>query len=248
MSAKIVTGDGSRTLYCESVGEHYHSTRDGAFSEALFKHVLPAWEYVIAGRQRVTVLDICFGLGYNTLALLWYLARKNYTGSVRVLSPEHDSKLLSGLTDFPYPEEFKELTPVIRALAEHHCYRSFNLSLDIFPLEARGWLAGQEGPVDVVFHDPFSPVHNHSLWTREYFAQLKRLGRADLLVTTYSTATAIRLGLFENGFHIYENRPQALVRSATLASLTRLPLPEIDMVLKQQRNPGARSLRDDALS
>jgi tRNA U34 5-methylaminomethyl-2-thiouridine-forming methyltransferase MnmC len=82
------------------------------------------------------------------------------------------------------------------------------------------------------------------LWTREYFAELRRIGADDLLVTTYSTATAVRMGLFENGFHIYENHPAAKIRSATLASLTPLPLTEIDMVLKQQRNPLAASLRD----
>ena len=241
----IVTGDGSRTLYCESVGEHYHSTKDGAFSEALYKHVLPAWKYCIAGRKRVTVLDVCFGLGYNTFVLLCYLARKKYAGHLRIISPEHDSALLSSLVDFTYPEEFCDLAPIIRALAENRLYESPDLLIEVIAAEARNWLAGFEGPVDIVFHDPFSPTHNHKLWTREYFAELKRVGTADLLVTTYSTATAVRMGLFENGFHLYENRPAALVRSSTLASLTPLPLTEIDMRLKQQRNPVAASLRDN---
>ena len=64
-------------------------------------------------------------------------------------------------------------------------------------------------------------------------------------MTTYSTATVVRMGLFENGFHVYENHPAALVRSATLASLGQLPLAEIDMQLKQQRNLAAASLRDN---
>ena len=245
MIDNIVTGDGSRTLYCESVGEHYHSTKDGAFSEALYKHVLPAWKYRIDGRKRVTVLDICFGLGYNTFVLLWYLARQKYAGHLRVISPEHDVALLSSLAAFPYPEEFSDLAPIIRAVAESRNYESPDLLIEVFTVDARSWLAGLEGPVDIVFHDPFSPAHNHQLWTREYFAKLKRVGTPDLLVTTYSTATAVRMGLFENGFHVYENHPAALVRSATLASLAPLPLAEIDMRLKQQRNPTAASLRDN---
>ena len=240
----IVTGDGSRTLYCESVGEHYHSTKDGAFSEALYKHVLPAWQYRIEKRKKVTVLDICFGLGYNTFVLLWYLARQKYSGHLRIVSPEHDADLLSSLVNFPYPDEFRELAPIIRSIAENHSYESSNLLIEIFPVDARSWLVSCDGPVDIVFHDPFSPAHNHQLWTREYFAELKRIGTDDLLVTTYSTATAVRMGLFENGFHIYENHPTALVRSATLASLGQLPLAEIDMQLKQQRNLAAASLRD----
>ena len=245
MIDNIITGDGSRTLYCESVGEHYHSTKDGAFSEALYKHVLPAWKYRIEGRKKITVLDVCFGLGYNTFVLLWYLARQKFSGHLRIISPEHDADLLSSLIDFPYPDEFCDLAPIIRAVAENRSYESPDLLIEIFTVEARSWLAAFAGSVDIVFHDPFSPAHNHQLWTREYFAELKRVGADDLLVTTYSTATAVRMGLFENGFHIYENHPAALVRSATLASLAPLPLTEIDMRLKQQRNLAAASLRDN---
>ena len=245
MADDIITGDGSRTLYCESVGEHYHSTKDGAFSEALYKHVLPAWKYRICGRKKVTVLDICFGLGYNTFVMLWYLVRQKYTGQLRIISPEHDEALLLSLVNFPYPDEFCDLVPIIKAIAENRRYESPDLLIEVFAADARSWLAGFEGLVDIVFHDPFSPVHNHRLWTREYFAELKRVGAADLLVTTYSTATAVRMGLFENGFHIYENRPEALVRSATLASLIPLPLAEIDMRLKRQRNLAAASLKDN---
>lgn len=244
MSDNIVTGDGSQTLYCESVGEHYHSTKDGAFSEALYKHVLPAWQYSIKGRSQATVLDICFGLGYNSLVLLWYLAQQKYRGCLRIISPEHDLKLLISLVKFPYPQEFCDLVSIIRALSQEHFYESSKLSIEIFNVDARSWLAELDGPVDVVFHDPFSPAHSRELWTREFFTEIKRVGSPELLVTTYSTATAVRMGLFENGFYIYENRPEALVRSSTLASLAPLPLDEIDMLLKQQRNPAAASLRD----
>ncbi|RLB68750.1 MAG: hypothetical protein DRH03_09520 [Deltaproteobacteria bacterium] len=239
-----LSGDGSRTLYCDSVSEHYHSTKDGAFSEALYKHVLPAWQYRISGRPAVTVLDICFGLGYNTLVLIWYLRQQGYQGKLQVFSPEQDLVLLKSLVDFPYPDELLALVPIIQELAKNLFYQDARLKIEIVGFEARSWLAGFAGPIDIVFHDPFSPANNPELWTREYFAELKRIGAADLLVTTYSTATAVRMGLFENGFHIYENRPEALVRSATLASLTLLPLDEIDMVLKKQRNPTATSLRD----
>jgi len=239
-----LSGDGSRTLYCDAVSEHYHSTKDGAFSEALYKHVLPAWQYRIAGRSEVTVLDICFGLGYNTLVLIWYLREQGYQGKLRIFSPEHDLKLLENLAEFPYPDALLGLSPIIQKLAKNLAYQDSNLTIEIVGADARSWLADFNDRVDIVFHDPFSPARNHNLWTKEYFAELRCIGADDLLITTYSTATAVRMGLFENGFHIYENRPAAKVRSATLASLIPLPLTEIDMILKQQRNPQAASLRD----
>ena len=244
MLKTTLSGDGSHTLYCSDVSEHYHSTRDGAFSEALYKHVLPAWQYRISDRPSVTILDICFGLGYNTLVLIWYLREQGYQGKLRIFSPEYDLGLLESLADFPYPDTLLELSLIIQKLAKNLFYQDADLVIEIVAADARSWLTGFSDRVDIVFQDPFSPVNNHNLWTREYFAELRRIGADDLLITTYSTATAVRMGLFENGFHIYENRPAAKVRSATLASLTPLPLTEIDMVLKQRRNPQAVSLRD----
>jgi len=240
----VTTGDGSPTLYCEAVREHYHSTKDGAFTEAFCKHVQPAWEYRILGRADVVVVDLCFGLGYNTLVLLWHLKKKGFAGRLRVLSPELDDHLPDLLVDFPYPAPLAPLRPVVESLARKRYWAEGDFRVDLHLGEARAWLAGLKGPVDVIFHDPFSPQHNPSLWTREFFAAYRHIGADDLLVTTYSTATAVRLGLYENGFRIYEHRPEARVRSSTLATLGQLPLAEIDMELKKKRNLEAASLRD----
>jgi len=244
----VITGDGSPTLFNEEYGEHYHSTRDGAFTEALYKHVQPAWEHRIRGRRRVTVLDLGFGLGYNSLVLLWQLRRLGYAGELRIIALEKEAGLLAGLRDIPYPEPLAALRRVVAGLAAGGAYREERFGIELVAAEARAFLAGFAGPVDVIFHDPFSPVRNPSLWTRELFAEYRRIAAPGLLVTTYSTATAVRLGLYENGFRIYENRPAALVRTATLATLGRLPLPEIDMELKKIRNPAASSLGDSVTS
>jgi tRNA U34 5-methylaminomethyl-2-thiouridine-forming methyltransferase MnmC len=246
----VITGDGSPTLYAAAYGEHYHSTKDGAFTETLHKHVLPAWEYRIRGRCQVTVLDLGFGLGYNSLVLFWLLQRLGYAGRLRIVAVERDAALIRRLPEFAYPETLAVLRPLLIGLAANGCYRRGQLEIRLVESEARAFLAAYAesdagvDSVDVIFHDPFSPQKNPTLWTRECFAVYRRIGACDLLLTTYSTAAAVRLGLYENGFRIYENRPPARVRSATLASLAPLPLPEIDMELKKIRNPAAQSLRD----
>ena len=68
--------------------------------------------------------------------------------------------------------------------------------------------------------------------------------RDDGLLTTYSVAAAVRMGLHENGFLLYRLSGDRL-RDWMVASPSPLPgMEPIDMVLKQQRNPDARSLRD----
>jgi len=79
---KIITKDGSVTFKNESYDETYHST-SGALEEAFEKFAKPC-----NLKDGMNVLDICFGIGYNSLAaivsislfwvliggfILWYL-------------------------------------------------------------------------------------------------------------------------------------------------------------------------------
>ncbi|WP_457606958.1 tRNA (5-methylaminomethyl-2-thiouridine)(34)-methyltransferase MnmD [Nitratifractor sp.] len=249
-SKRIVeTADGSLTLYSERFDECYHSTRDGALKESLRKHVLPAFS-LLGEREEVTILDICFGLGYNTLATLHHVLANDLPIRVRILSPEFDEALVRSLKDFDYPPEFEPLRPVIEAISEKLHYEDERFRIDVLIGDAREILddLAAEWPstlsFDIVYQDAFSPKKNPLLWTREYFAQIRRLASEDLILTTYSSATPVRMGLYENGFLLYE-APSEGVRPGTIASLRPLGLPPIDMELKKQRNPAAASLRDE---
>ena len=64
------TNDGSPGLYSPKVDDIYHSTH-GALTEAYEKFILPAnlIEY-FEKNNNVKVLDICYGIGYNTKSFL----------------------------------------------------------------------------------------------------------------------------------------------------------------------------------
>ena len=76
------------------------------------------------------------------------------------------------------------------------------------------------------------------------FKDVRAICKEDALLTTYSTAAAIRLGLYENDFLIFVHRAQ-MMRYSTVASLKMLEdLEYIDMELKKVRNTEARSMKD----
>jgi len=60
------TADGSFTAYSEIFDEHYHSVKDGALKETLYKHIYPAFK-LTPKKESYKILDICFGLGFNSL-------------------------------------------------------------------------------------------------------------------------------------------------------------------------------------
>ena len=239
----VETADGTFTARSERFDECYHSTRDGALQESLKKHVEPAFS-LVPPRESYTILDICFGLGYNTLTTLWYLERIGFGGKVRILSPEFDEALVRSLADFPYPEALRPYRKVVESIAETGSYEEEGREIRVVFGDAREFLRKTKERFDIVYQDAFSPKKNPLLWTKEYFADLAAHLKEHGVVTTYSSATPVRMGMVENGLFVY-NPPSEGVRSGTVASpRSDLPLEPIDMALKKKRNPAAAPLYD----
>jgi tRNA U34 5-methylaminomethyl-2-thiouridine-forming methyltransferase MnmC len=238
--------DGSCTAYSVEYAEHYHSTKDGALTESLQKHVIPAFS-CFEDTPSLRILDICFGLGFNTLATLHYLRQHGIKKHLEIVSPELDEALVRSLGTFEYPDAFMPLLPLIHAVSRTGRYEDENVTIDVLFGDARTLLPTIERPFDIVDQDAFSPEHNPSLWTSEYFAELARLTHEKSVITTYSMALKTRLGLFENGFNVYLNKGEGY-RDATVACKGELPwFEKVDMAHKIACNPDARSLNDAGL-
>ena len=70
------TNDGSVGLFSPEADDIYHSTY-GALSEAYEKFVLPAnLENFFSNNSEIKVLDICYGIGYNSKSFLNFLIDK----------------------------------------------------------------------------------------------------------------------------------------------------------------------------
>jgi len=235
--------DGSYTAYSKEYKEHYHSTKDGALHESLKKHVLPAALHV-KEKKEVFILDICYGLGFNTLATLFYYKKYFPEIKLSIYSPELDTTLIKSLCNFHYPKEFDALHTIIQALGIHGVYRDENISIELFLGDAREYVKGFANKFDIVYQDAFSPSTNPMLWTEEYFSDIKNAMKEDGILTTYSTALKTRLALHVNGFNIYINSGRDY-RNATVASLQKLTAFEpVDMAHKITCNPAVEPLRD----
>ncbi len=71
------TEDGSIGLYSYADKDVYHS-KFGALTEAWEKFVIPSGiSSLIDNKQNIKVLDVCYGIGYNTKALMSFIINKN---------------------------------------------------------------------------------------------------------------------------------------------------------------------------
>ncbi|MEO1938101.1 MAG: MnmC family methyltransferase [Sulfurimonas sp.] len=242
----VESEDGSYTAYSKEYNEHYHSTKDGALSESLYKHVVPAFK-LTQDKDSLAILDICYGLGFNTLATILYYKEHAADKKLTISSPELDAELIYSLKDFIYPKEFEGLREIIEALSREQKYEDEQLFIELFLGDAREYIKEFENHFDIVYQDAFSPSANPVLWTKEYFGDIKKAMKEDAVLTTYSTALKTRLALYENDFLIYINEGEQF-RNATLASRKELEgYKRVDMKHKISCNPDVKPLSDAEL-
>ena len=247
----IRTSDGSFTLYSEKFNQTYHSIKAGALNESLTKHIVPALTYH-QNKTSLNILDICFGLGYNTIATLYYIKINNLNIKVNIYSPEFDRELLNSLSSLKYPQEFDEYKNIIKCLSETLSYRDENIDIKIYNGDARKYIKTLSNIIketkgfDIVYQDPFSSDVNRSLWTKEYFSDIKNILSDDAIITTYSIATPVRLSMWENDIVIYEYKKGNTDRSTIGLNKNKLDTryKYIDMELKKLRNITAEALTD----
>ncbi len=199
------------------------------------------------GKYELNILDICFGLGYNTIATIYYIKKNNLNIKVNIYSPEFDTQLLHSLSNFQYPKELLKYQYIIDEISKNFKYKDEDINIEVFNGDARKYITSLSN-IHIVYQDAFSSNVNKILWTKEYFNDIYKLLASDGIITTYSIATPIRLSMHENKLFIYEYKSD-FTNKLTIAMKTKLQTEisgykYIDMELKKQRNPKAKPLVD----
>ena len=244
INSVVTTKDGSNTLFSELCNQHYHNPDDGAINEALSKHIIPAFTFH-KEKKELNILDICFGIGYNTFSTIYYCIQNNLDVKLNFYSPELDGNLIKSLENFEFPKEFEDIEHIINSIAKTSKYEDEKIKIEVFVFNARDYIKSlKENSFDIVYQDAFSSDVNFELWTKEYFDDIYKLCNHSCIISSYAIATPIRLSMYEAGFFIYENRP--VKRKITLAFKQKQDLIEkyVDMELKKQRNKEAVALHD----
>lgn len=243
----VKTDDGTNTLYSKEFDEHYHSLSDGALNESLKKHVEVAFRYLETEDNEINILDICFGLGYNTLATIYYIERNSLfkDKKINIYSPELDLELIKSLKNFHYPSEFDSYKKVIESISDNLEANYKNFNIFVGNRDAREFIKKLDIKFDIIYQDAFSSLKNPTLWSFEYFSLIKEKMKKKSLITTYSIATNVRLSIYENDLYIYECNFSK--KKSTIALNYKIDLKAVDMERKKRLNPEAKALFDKNL-
>jgi len=197
---KIKTKDGSFTFKNEKYDELYHSI-SGAEEESLKKYIEPlGFEKLIKKQDSVNILDICFGLGYNTAAAFDYIWKLDDSVKICVIGLEKDKKILDKIPGLS--ASFENYNLIKKCINNNLEYENEKFKIKIILDDAQKSIKKLNKKFDAVFLDPFSPKKNPELWTEKFFKDIFRLMKSKALLTTYSCAGKIRKNLKNAGFTV----------------------------------------------
>lgn len=199
------TADGSFTLFSEDFGEWFHS-REGAYTEAYTTYVEATALATLAQAESLTLLDVCYGLGYNTAAALATVQQVNPQCRVHLVGLELDGRVPQQAVNTGLINRWSpEIQSVLATLADQGRVEATSLQAELRLGDARQTIQAlvREGfQADVIFFDPFSPPHCPELWTVDFIQQAARCLSPGGKLATYSCAAAVRAAFLETGLHL----------------------------------------------
>lgn len=199
------TDDGSFTFFSETFGESFHS-RHGAKEEAFVKFVRATNLAQKAQQSHLCLLDVCYGLGYNTAAALEVIWQINPACQVDLYGLEFDVTVPQAAIAPPILSSWSPaVQPVLRELAQHQHCTTDRIHATLLIGDARQTiqsLVASKFQADAIFFDPFSPRRCPQLWTVEFFAQVARCLAPHGKLATYSRSASVRSAMLAVGFCI----------------------------------------------
>jgi tRNA U34 5-methylaminomethyl-2-thiouridine-forming methyltransferase MnmC len=255
-----VTDDGSYTFFSAEFGQTFHS-KYGAREESIFKYAIPTLLAQKAARGRLKILDICYGLGYNSAAALATIWRSHPKCQVEIIGLEIDIAVPISAIEHNLLNDWEEpipqlLTQLVTAesilVPGDSANETARLQAKLIFGDARQTIASvidREFKADAIFLDPFSPTACPQLWTVEFIDRVAKCCAPDGIIATYSCASAVRTAMVAAGLSIGDSTPVGRKSPGTIASFTpSLLTPLSQQELEHLQTRAAIPYRDPTLS
>lgn len=223
------TKDGSFTFFSEQFQEAFHS-HYGARQEAIAKFVEPSEiTYKAKQKDRLRLLDICYGLGYNSAAALEAVWQTNPQCCVELIGLELEPAVPQQASERGLLEQWQQPIPqLLTQLATARQVNTKKLNARLIIGDARQTivqLKRQQFLADALFLDPFSPPKCPQLWTVEFLQLATQCLHPQGKIVTYSCAAAVRAALQLSGLWIGSTPSVGRNSPGTVANLAgNLPL------------------------
>lgn len=202
---EIITDDGSITFFNDEFKDIYHS-KTGAIEESMKKYAIPSVEYLLEKNnikeiEEIKILDICFGLGYNSCAIIDLIKEKFNNVKIKIIALEIDNLIIDKINKLN--PDFKNYE-IIKKLAIDKEYDDGKIFIKLLIGDAFKTIDLVDFKVDLVFHDPFSPSKQFLLWNEDFFLKVLEKMVSSGRLFTYSCSRKVRNNLINVGFNVID--------------------------------------------
>ncbi|WP_310416205.1 MnmC family methyltransferase [Chamaesiphon sp. OTE_8_metabat_110] len=247
-----ITDDGSYTFFSEEFGQTFHS-KYGAREESIYKYAIPTLLAQKASRGHLRILDICYGLGYNSAAALAAIWRSHPDCTVEIIALELDRAVPISAIEHNLLGDWEEPIPqLLTRFVGAGIVETERLKAQLIFGDARqtiGQVIAREFTADAIFLDPFSPTACPQLWTLEFIDRVAKCCASDGIIATYSCASAVRTALVAAGLFVGDTSPVGRKSPGTVASFTASQIsPLSQQELEHLQTRAAIPYRDLTLS
>ncbi len=227
-----MTEDGSLTFFSAEFGETYHS-HYGAKQEAEKKFVETTQIKQKANQEKIKLLDICYGLGYNTASALTQIWAINANCKIEWIGLELDITVAQAAI----AQELLNAWPInirnlLKNIASDRQVETKNFQGQLLIGDARQTIQeviNREFQADAIFLDPFSPANCPQLWTVEFLQLVANCLKLEGYLATYSCAASIRSALKIANLKIGSTTPVGRRSPGTVASFRGTELPPLSI-------------------
>ncbi|NJK41487.1 MAG: hypothetical protein HC934_09315 [Acaryochloridaceae cyanobacterium SU_2_1] len=224
------TEDGTLTFFSPIFCESFHS-HSGAYQEAVGKFVQPTQLRQKAQEPELAILDICYGLGYNSAAALEAVWQINPACHIHLIALELNPAVPKAAIAHHCLQDFSPAVQTcLSNLATTHQVNTDTLTARLYIGDARQRLPAlpeQNFLAAAIFLDPFSPPRCPQLWTVEFLALVSHCLDPQGILATYSCAAAVRSGLMMGGLQVGSSPPIGRRSPGTVAAYIPTELPPL---------------------
>ena len=226
-----LTDDGSYTFFSDEFEELFHS-HSGAKQEAQYKFIEPCKiREKVTVKNTINIIDICYGLGYNTAVALEHIWSINPHLKVELFALENNINVPLQTIKSNLLDDFSEgVIDSLKSLVNYQKINNSRLNAQLLIGDARQaikTIINQNFQADAIFLDPFSPPKCPQLWTVEFIELVSQCLEKDGHLATYSCAASVRTALQLAGLKIGATRSVGRRSPGTIANWKGNNLPPL---------------------
>ena len=205
---ELITNDGTLSLRSLAYQENFHSNI-GALKETKNKFINPS-KLDRFKNKSIKVLDICFGLGYNSAFLFNELLKQSSKLDWFALEIDKRPLNFSSNNNFFKTLWDQKVIEIFESLSKKGNYtdKEFNCTINWGDARKKIFDIPKEIKFDLVFLDGFSPQKCPEIWTEDFLLKIKQSLNNEGYLITYSSSAAVRKTLIDLGLKIYKIKPK----------------------------------------